>query len=178
MNWSSSWRNMFMLSFISLIVCGLFEWKRISEGLFSYCIVDETQLSRGGWDLVNWFNPTTFRHMFQARIWITNVKCNCFFYVQWYNKMSDVFVRIVDIGEIIDHHCFIFLAIRISVWSWLLISLKNANDVICDFLSSILMRQCFVIVDNLNCEQKVELLPFLTTWGFPVLVDLTVFLNL
>jgi hypothetical protein len=29
--------------------------------------------------------------------------------------MSDVFVRIVDIGEIIDHHCFIFLAIRISV---------------------------------------------------------------
>jgi hypothetical protein len=53
-----------MLSFIFVIVGGLFEWKRICAGffyhLFIYVVLLEIQLSkREGWDPINWFNPTT-----------------------------------------------------------------------------------------------------------------------
>ena len=90
--------SMCMLSFIFVIVSGLFEWKRIRAGFFIVCLYLccrwEIQLSRGkgwdlciysrrssyqewrvgicvyivgnpvsrgeGWNLINWFNLTTF----------------------------------------------------------------------------------------------------------------------
>ena len=58
--------SMFMLSFIFVIVCGLFEWKRV-------CIGNP----RGeGWNPINPFNPTTFLCLFQVRTWISNVICH------------------------------------------------------------------------------------------------------
>ena len=40
---------------------------------FVYMLPLEIQLSRGqGWDPINWFNPTTFLCLSQARAWISN----------------------------------------------------------------------------------------------------------
>ena len=53
-----------MLSFVFVIVCGLFEWKGIYAGilsLFIYVLLLENQLStEEGWDPINRFNTTTF----------------------------------------------------------------------------------------------------------------------
>ena len=58
-------RSMFMLSFIFVIVCDLFEWMQISikvfYRLFTYVLALEIQLlRREGWESINWFNPTIF----------------------------------------------------------------------------------------------------------------------
>jgi len=49
------------MSFIFVIVCGLFEWKQIFADFASFAyICIEIQLSRGeGWDPSNWFNTGT-----------------------------------------------------------------------------------------------------------------------
>jgi len=82
--------NMFMLSFIFVIVCGLIEGKRICAGffyrLFIFVLPLEIQLSRRGegCDPINRLNPATFLCLFQARTWIFNDKYrDLFLSVQW-----------------------------------------------------------------------------------------------
>ena len=39
------------------------------------------------WDPINWFNPTTFVYLSQARTWVSNVICHTFcnsFCIQWF----------------------------------------------------------------------------------------------
>ena len=44
--------------------------------LIIYVLLLENQLSRGkGCVSINWFNPTTFLCLYQARTWISNVIC-------------------------------------------------------------------------------------------------------
>ena len=75
-----------MLSFISVIVGGLFECKRICAGfyrLFIYVMPLEIQLSRGeGWDPINLFNATTLLCLSQAITVISDVICRGHFYFQ------------------------------------------------------------------------------------------------
>ena len=92
-----------MFLFIFLIVCVLFEWKRICAGflyrLFISVLLLEFQLSRWeGWDLMNRFNPTIYVCLSQASIWISNVTS-----VQCVQLRWEVIVRFVDICEIDDH---------------------------------------------------------------------------
>ena len=72
---------MFKLSFIFVMVCGLFEWKRICAGffyhLFMYVLRSEIQLSKGeGLDPIKQFNHVTFFVPVQTRTWISNVICH------------------------------------------------------------------------------------------------------
>jgi hypothetical protein len=64
-------RSMFMLSFIFVIVCDLFEWMQIYIKvfchLFTYVLALEIQLlRREGWDSINWFNPTVLLYLSQV----------------------------------------------------------------------------------------------------------------
>ena len=64
-------RSMFMLSFIFVIVCDLFEWMQICikvfYHLFTYVLALEIQLlRREGWDSINWFNPTVLLYLSQV----------------------------------------------------------------------------------------------------------------
>ena len=68
----------FMLSFIFVIICGLFEWKLICV-CFSSLVYIAVQLSRGkGCYPINQFKPTTCVCLSQARTWISNVICKYF----------------------------------------------------------------------------------------------------
>ena len=74
-----------------MIVCDLFEWKRIDAGvfrLFLYVLPFEIQLSRGeGWDPLNWCSPSCPKPGFPASYIV-------------------VFIAYSE-----DHHCFSFLFI-------------------------------------------------------------------
>jgi hypothetical protein len=64
-------RSIFMLSFIFVIVCDLFEWMQISikvfYHLFTYVLALEIQLlRREGWDSINRFNPTVLLYLSQV----------------------------------------------------------------------------------------------------------------
>ena len=67
-----------------------------------YALPLEIQLSiRKGWELINWFIPTTCVCLYQTRIMIVNSIClSPFFYVQWVKVRGDC--SFVDIGGIID----------------------------------------------------------------------------
>ena len=56
---------MFMLSFVVVILCGLFEWKRICAGFLSFvyiCIaVLDPAIKRGNWVPINRFNLAPHR---------------------------------------------------------------------------------------------------------------------
>jgi hypothetical protein len=53
--------SMFMLSFIFVIVCGLFVWTRVCVGLFIYVLSLEIQLSKGNAsDPVTWSSLAIF----------------------------------------------------------------------------------------------------------------------
>jgi hypothetical protein len=53
--------SMFMLSFIFVIVCGLFVWTRVCVGLFIYVLSLEIQLSKGnGSDPITWSSLAIF----------------------------------------------------------------------------------------------------------------------
>ena len=62
-----------------VIVCSLFEWKRICAGffrLFIYVLPLEIQLSRGeGWGPINHCNLPIFLYLSQDWRWISNVIC-------------------------------------------------------------------------------------------------------
>jgi len=69
------------LSFIFVIVCGLFEWKQIYTGFIFVCLytysVGDPVIKRGGdgCDHFNQFNTATCLCLFPARTWISNVIC-------------------------------------------------------------------------------------------------------
>ena len=49
-----------------------------NTSLYLYChwdVIDQ----RGGWDLINWFNPDTFLCLSLVRAWISNVTCRGLF---------------------------------------------------------------------------------------------------
>jgi len=68
---------MFMLSFIFVITCGLFGWKRICArfyGLLKYALPLENQpLTEEGCDPINRLNTATCVCLSQARNWISNL---------------------------------------------------------------------------------------------------------
>ena len=72
------------------------------------------QLSKEeGWDPINRFKPSTFLCMSQSRNQFSIVICRGLL-------VLEVFVRFVDIDEIIDHHCVEvivrFVGIGVSCW--------------------------------------------------------------
>jgi hypothetical protein len=97
--------------FIFVIVCG---FSLVEENLYRFLIISyvlplEIQLSRGeSWDPMNQFNPTTllwdqiqnldFQHHMSPPLLLV------FSELKW-----KVIAGFVDIGGIIDHHCFNFL---------------------------------------------------------------------
>ena len=85
------------LSFIFVVECGIFEWKRICASFIFivyllYVLPLAIQLSRGNG---SHFNPTTFLCLSQARTWISNIICcvcflclvigDCLFCWYWWN---------------------------------------------------------------------------------------------
>ena len=94
--------SIFMLSFIFVVVCNLFKWKRICEfcyRLFINVMTFKFLLSRGGgWDPINCFNPTTCVCLTQVRTCISNAICHdLFVFSEW---RWEVIVRFVHFGEI------------------------------------------------------------------------------
>ena len=92
--------------FFVIVVCGLFEWKRICADFLSFAYIC---IAVGeGWDPdpINRFNHATLLCLSKDRIWISNVICRGLFCVQWCKVK--VIVRFVDIGENFDHHCLSF----------------------------------------------------------------------
>ena len=82
--------SMFMLLFILVMVCGLFELKRICTGfcylfIHVYVLLLEIQLSRGiwSWDPINWFNKLdTFCACSTPGPEFPSVLCFSLFYIQ------------------------------------------------------------------------------------------------
>ena len=78
-------------SFIFVLVCGLFEWQKITAGFYSVFISTlqlEIQLLREkGLVPINQFNSATCLCLSQARICISNVKCWRSFYIQWFEEI-------------------------------------------------------------------------------------------
>jgi len=68
-----------MLSFIFVIECDIFEWKRICAGFLSVvlrCIaVGDPVIKRGGWDPINRFNPATFVCLSHVWTSISSITC-------------------------------------------------------------------------------------------------------
>jgi len=89
--------SMFILPFIIVIVCCLFELKRIYVGLFKsfvyICIAIltlEIQLSRGEcWDPINRFNSSTFLFLSQTRTVFPTSNVEGIFCVQWVKVRDD-----------------------------------------------------------------------------------------
>ena len=102
---------MFMLSFIFVIVCCPFEWKRICSGFLSLPLPLEIRLSRrDGCGSINRLNLATSLCPSQARTWISNVICRCSFFM-----LSELRCGVIlfDIGGIVDHHCLNFFCLII-----------------------------------------------------------------
>ena len=75
--------------------------KRVSIGFSLLLLPLEIQLSRGkGWDLINWFHPTTFLNPSQTRTWNSIGICHGSFFL-FLVLRREVVVRFVDIGKII-----------------------------------------------------------------------------
>ena len=95
-----------MLSFIFVIVCDLFEWKRIRACFISLvyiCIALEIQFPKvEGWVPIIRFNPDT---------WISNVICRGLFCVQWVQLRLKMMVGFVYISEIVDRNYLNFLVL-------------------------------------------------------------------
>jgi hypothetical protein len=105
--------SMFMLSFIFVIVCDLFEWKQICAGFISLvyiCIVLEIQFPRvEGWVPIIRFNTDTCLCLTQGRTWIFNVLCRGLSCVQWIQSRLKMMVHFVYISEIVDRNYLNFL---------------------------------------------------------------------
>jgi hypothetical protein len=65
----------------------IFEWKRICAGFFLFvCIVVGDPIIRGGgWDLLNWFNPTFFVCLFVLLLEIQLSDEDCWDSINWFN---------------------------------------------------------------------------------------------
>ena len=59
-------------------------------------------MNRGGLYLINRFNSVTFLCLHNVRTWISNDICR------------DRGVQFIDIGEIVDRHCLIFVILIIK----------------------------------------------------------------
>jgi len=104
---------MFLLSYIFVIVCGLFEWKQIYAGYLSFvyiCIALEIQLSirREDWVHISRFNSATCLCLClpQARTLISNVLCCGLLFCS--DNGSEVIARFVDIGGIVENLFIIY----------------------------------------------------------------------
>ena len=126
--------SMFMLSFILVIVCDLFECKGICTSfffiLFVYiCVViGDPIITDEVWNPIHQFNPVTFMCLSQARTLIsTDIICHGLFCAQWVDVRGDcllcwywwncwpsLFKCFVDIGGIVDHHCLNVLLILVE----------------------------------------------------------------
>ena len=78
---------------------------------FIHVLPLEIQLFRGeDCDTINWFTPTTFLCLSQFKPWISKVVCCVLFWFVFSELRSEVIVPFVDIGRIVDHHCFNFFS--------------------------------------------------------------------
>jgi hypothetical protein len=72
-----------------------------------YVLPLEIQLSREeDWDPINWFDPTTFLCLSEARTWISNVICRGFVCVQWIQLRWEVIFRFIYIIIWINCHWY------------------------------------------------------------------------
>ena len=99
--------------FVVINICN--SMQAFCAGLFIFLHIDigDSDIKRGGWDVIKWFNPTTLLCLSQARTWISNVICHGLFCVQWVKMKGDCSF---NIGGIVDHRCLNILFIKTQVW--------------------------------------------------------------
>jgi hypothetical protein len=117
--------SMFMLLFIFVLICGLFEWKRKCADflLFVYiCIaVGDLVIKKGCWDPICMFNPATFfvpvpsqnldfqRHMswsFLCSVSTVKMRGDCSFCWYWWNWWPSLLKISFHISNLVRTTCF------------------------------------------------------------------------
>ena len=108
---------MLMLSFIFVIICCFFEWKRICASLvFLYCHWRSSyQEVRDAIPLTGLTLPHFCACSNPESGFPLSYVTLPFFCVQWVQLRQEVLVCFVDIGGIVDHHCLNFV---LFCWYW------------------------------------------------------------